>query len=351
MSKGALRRVVMRTAFASAVITAASGTASAQSQSVAQFYKSTQVQILVGHDAGGGYDVYTRTLARHLADHIPGKPTIVVKNVLGAGGLKNIDGLYHTAPRDGSVFGLSDRGFVIEPLLGNKAAQFDPTKMGAIGSIGRQTPTCALWHGAKAKSLKDAFTTETLIGGTGPSATTIYPAILNAVLKTRFKIISGYKGSGEIMLAMEKGEVEGVCLSWDTLKTLKPDWLANGTLKVIVQMALEPNPEIKDVPTAVAFAPSEEDRQMLAFYFGPNDMGRPYIAPPDVPADRLTALRRAFDATMKDPAFLADAKKTKMDVDPMTGEDMQKLIKDIYTTKPALVARVKAALDQFRTKQ
>jgi len=262
-----------------------------------------------------------------------------------------IDFLANGAPRDGSVFGISDRGYIIEPMLGNKAAQFDPTKLSALGSIGRQTPTCALWHNAKAKSLKDTFTTPALIGGTGPSATTIYPAILNAVLKTKFKIISGYKGSGEIMLAMEKGEVEGVCLSWDTLKTLKPDWLANGTLKVIVQMALAPNPEIKDVPTATTFAPSEADRQMLAFYFGPNDMGRPYIAPPEVPRERLTALRRAFDATMKDPAFLADAKTAKMDVDPMTGEEMQQLIADIYATKPALVARVKAALDQFRTKQ
>jgi len=339
-----------RAAIAAAGLGAALAVTAASAQSVEPFYKSTQVQILVGHDAGGGYDVYTRTLARHLPNHIPGKPSIVVKNVLGAGGLKNIDTLYAVSPRDGSTFGISDRGFIIEPMLGNKAAQFDPTKMSAVGSIGRQTPTCALWHQAKAKSLKDAFATETLIGGTGPSATTIYPAILNSVLKTRFKIISGYKGSGEIMLAMEKGEVEGVCLSWDTLKTLKPDWLADGRLKVIVQMALEPNAEMKDVPTAVAFAPTDEDRKMLAFYFGPNDMGRPYIAPPEVPKDRLTALRRAFDATLKDPAFLAEAKAVKMEIDPMTGEDMEALIKSIYATPPALVERVKVALDQFRVK-
>ncbi|MGE5538316.1 MAG: Bug family tripartite tricarboxylate transporter substrate binding protein [Gemmatimonas sp.] len=322
--------------------------AAAHAQSVDAFYKSTQVQLLVGHDAGGGYDAYTRVLAKHMQKRIPGNPSIVVKNVLGAGGLKMIDFLYHVAPRDGSIFGISDRGYIIEPMLGNKAAQFDPTKMSALGSIGRQTPTCAVWHQAKAQTLKDALATEILIGGTGPSATTIYPAILNSVVHTNFKIIPGYKGSGEIMLAIEKGEVEGVCLSWDTLKTIKPDWLGDGRLKPIVQMAIERNPEIRDVPTASEFAPSDEDRQMLAFYFGPNDIGRPYMGPPDLPNDRLTAMRRAFDATMKDPDYLAEAKAMKMDVDPMTGEDMEALIRKIYATPPRLVDRVKLALEQFR---
>jgi tripartite-type tricarboxylate transporter receptor subunit TctC len=337
------RRVALITALAAAVLTPP-----AAAQSVEQFYKSAQVQLLVGHDAGGGYDAYTRLLARHMQKRIPGNPSIVVKNVLGAGGLKMIDFLANGAPRDGSVFGISDRGYIIEPMLGNKAAQFDPTKLSALGSIGRQTPTCAVWHEAKVKSLKDALTTETLIGGTGPSATTIYPAILNSVVKTKFKIIPGYKGSGEIMLAIEKGEVEGVCLSWDTLKTIKPDWLADGKLKVIVQMAMERVPEMRDVPTAIEVAPTDEDRQMLAFYFGPNDIGRPYMGPPDVPKDRLTAMRRAFDATLKDPEYLAEAKTMKMDVDPMTGEDMEALIRKIYATPPALVDRVKAALEQFR---
>ncbi len=320
----------------------------ASAQSVEQFYRSNQLVFLVGHDAGGGYDVYTRTLARHIVNHIPGHPNVVVKDMPGAGGLKMINYMYTSAPRDGSTFGISDRGWVLEPLLGNRVVQFDAVKMSALGSIGKQTPTCSLWHGARAKSLKDTFTQETVIGGTGPSATTIYPAILNSVIKTRFKIVPGYSGSGQIMLAMERGEAEGVCLSWDTLTTLKPDWTADGRLKAIVQMSFERTPALKDVPTAIEYAPTEADRNMLKVYFGPNEMGRPYVGPPDVPKDRLEAMRRAFDATMKDPAYLAEARKQKMDVDPMTGEEMQKLIGTFYESPPELIARLMAALEQFR---
>lgn len=335
------------TAMGLAAIAAAFG-GSAFAQSVEQFYKQNQLILLVGHDAGGGYDVYTRTIARHIVNHIPGHPTVVVKNMLGAGGLKMINYMYTSAPRDGSTFGISDRGWVLEPLLGNKAAQFDATKLNALGSVGKQTPTCSLWHKARAKSLKDTFTQETIIGGTGPSATTIYPAILNSVIKTKFKIVPGYSGSGQIMLAMERGEAEGVCLSWDTLTTLKPDWTADGRLKAIVQMSFERTPALKDVPTAIEYAPTEADRNMLKVYFGPNEMGRPYVGPPEVPKDRLEAMRRAFDATMKDPAYLAEAKKQKMEVDPMTGEEMQKLIGSFYESPPDLIARLKVALAQFR---
>jgi len=320
----------------------------AAAQTVEQFYKSNQLVLLVGHDAGGGYDVYTRTLARHMVKHIPGHPHIVVKNMLGAGGLKMINYLYATAPRDGSTFGISDRGYVLEPILGNSGAQFDASKMSSVGSVGRQTPICALYHKARAKSLQDTFKQETIIGGTGPSATTIYPAILNSVLKTKFKIVAGYRGSGEIMLAMERGEAEGVCLSFDTLTTLRGDWLADGRLRPIVQMASERKPAMKDVPTASEFAADATDRQMLELYFGPNEMGRPYIGPPDVPADRLNAIRRAFDATMQDPAYLEEAKAQKMYVEPMTGEEMQGLITSFYSSPPALIDRLKNALGQYR---
>src|SRR5262245_60496791 len=325
-----------------------SAAAPAHAQSVEQFYRSNQLVFLVGHDAGGGYDIYTRTLARHIVKHIPGQPTAVVKTMPGAGGLKMINHLYAGAPQDGSTFGISDRGFVLEPVLGNKAAQFDATKMSAVGSIGKQTPACSLWHGAKAKSLTDTFKRETVIGGTGTSATTVYPSNLNHVLKTKFRIIAGYRGSGEIMLAMERGEAEGVCLSWDTLKTLKPDWLADGRLKPIVQMGLQRIAELKDVPVAIEHAATEGDRQMLTLYFGPNEMGRPYMGPPNVPKDRLAAIRRAFDATMKDPAYLAEARSQKMDVDPMSGEEMETLIRSCYASTPELVARLKAAIEPYR---
>lgn len=345
----AVQRPLHATALALLCIaTCAAAVPQAHAQSVEQFYRSNQLVFLVGHDAGGGYDIYTRTLARHIVKYIPGQPTAVVKTMPGAGGVKMINHLYAGAPQDGSTFGISDRGYVLEPVLGNKAAQFEPTRMSPVGSIGRQTPACSLWHGARAKSLKDTFTQETIIGATGPSATAIYPAILNSVLKTKFKIVSGYRGSGEIMLAMERGEAEGVCLSWDTLKTLKPDWLADGRLKAIVQMAIERIAELKDVPTASEQAATDSDKKMLALYFGPNEMGRPYMGPPHVPKDRLDAIRRAFDKTMKDEAYLAEAKSQKMDVDPMTGEEMEKLIASFYASPPDLVQRLKVALEPYR---
>src|SRR5262245_45362373 len=322
--------------------------APAQAQSVEQFYRSNGLVFLVGHDAGGGYDIYTRTLVRHIVRYIPGQPAAVVKTMPGAGGLKMINHLYSGAPQDGSTFGISDRGYVLEPVLANKAAQFDASRMSAVGSIGRQTPACSLWHRAHAKMLQDTFTQETVIGATGPSATAIYPALLNSVLKTKFKIVSGYRGSGEIMLALERGEAEGVCLSWDTLKTLKPDWLADGRLKAIVQMSLARIAELKDVPTASEHATTEPDRKMFALYFGPNEMGRPYMGPPNVPKDRLAALRRAFDATMKDLDYLAEAKSQKRDVEPMTGEEMETLIKSFYASSPELVQRLKVALEPYR---
>jgi tripartite-type tricarboxylate transporter receptor subunit TctC len=323
---------------------------SAGAQSVEQFYKANQLVFLVGHDAGGGYDLYTRTLLRHLVKHIPGQPSAVVKTMPGAGGLRMINHLFSGAPRDGSTFGISDRGFILEPLLGNQAAKFDGARMSVLGSIGKQTPACSLWHGARAKTFNDTLKQETVIGGTGPSATTVYPSILNGVLKTNFKIIAGYRGSGEIMLAMERGEAEGVCLSWDTLKTLKPEWLADGRLKPIVQMGLTRIAELKQLPTAMELATSEADRKLLALYFGPNEMGRPYVGPPDVPQDRVRALRRAFDATMKDPAYLAEAKSQMMDIDPMTGEEMEQLIKTFYASSPELLQRLKLVIDQYRSR-
>ena len=333
------------------VLAAAGATGTpAPAQSVEQFYKSNQMTFLVGHGAGSGYDQYTRTLVRHMMKYVPGQPAAVVKTVPGASGMRMTNVLYASGPRDGSTFGIADRGLVLQPLLGNQAAQYHPAKMSALGSIGRQTPVCSLWHSAKSKTIQDALAQETILGAMGPSATTTYPSLLNYVLKTRFKIVAGYKASTDILHAMEQGEVEGVCLSWDTVKILRPDWLADGRLKVIVQMASERKPEMKSIPNATEFTANESGRKMLDLYFGPNEMGRPYFGPPGIPQDRLQAVRRAFDATMKDPAFLAEAKKLNMDVDPMTGEEMEKLIAEFYATPQDVVARLKVAIDSFRAR-
>ncbi len=325
--------------------------AAAKAQSAGDYFKGKTIEIRVGHGAGGGYDVYTRVMARHMAALVPGKPTMVVKNMPGAGGLKLAGYLYQGAPRDGSMFGLFDRGGVIEPLLGNKGAQFDARKFNPVGSMGKQVATCAAWHKAKTTTIEGAMKTSIIVGGTGPSATTTYPAILNDVVGTKFKIISGYKGSQEILAAMEKGEVEGVCLSWPTLKAAKPDWVRDKWLVPLVQISFARHPELKGVPILSDVVKDEDAKKMLTFFFAPNEMGRPYFAPPEVPTDRVTALRRSFDATMKNKAFLADADKAKMELDPITGEEMAKLVDELYATPKTLTDRVAKALAPFRGKK
>jgi tripartite-type tricarboxylate transporter receptor subunit TctC len=321
----------------------------AAAQDAESFFRGKQLEILVGNAAGGGYDLYSRVLARHLGRHVPGNPGVVVKNVPGAGGLKLANDLYATTPKDGTSFGIFDRGVVIEPLLDNSGARFDATKFSSIGSIGKQVATCAAWYQAPVKTIQQALEQELVIGGTGPSATTTYPTLLNAVIKTKFKIVSGYEGSGDIMLALERGEVQGVCLSWPTLKSIKGDWVRDKKLVPLVQISLVSDPELAGVPLVQDIAKSDAARDMLQFFFAPNEFGRPYFAPPGVPADRLAALRRGFDATMKDPAFLADAEKSRMDVDPMTGEAMQALLQRIYAAPAAVIKGVADAMAVFRT--
>lgn len=346
-----MRRTIIVTSTLTLVIAAAAVSGEAKAQSAADFYKGRNVEIGVGHGAGGGYDVYTRVLARHMTRHIPGAPSIVVKNMPGAGGLKLANHLAQGAPRDGSMFGLFDRGGVIEPLLGNKGARFDARELTPVGSMGKQVATCAAWHKAKVLTIDAAMKDELLVGGTGPSATTTYPAILNAVIGTKFKIISGYKGSQEILGAMEKGEVAGVCLSWPTLKAAKPDWVRDKKLVPLVQIAFGAHPELSGVPLVGDVVKGDDARKMLRFFFAPNEFGRPYFGPPAIPGDRTTALRRAFDGTMKDKGFLADAAKAKMELDPMTGEDMAALVKELYGTPKTLTDRVAQALAPFRGKK
>ena len=320
----------------------------APAQDVESFFRGRQLEILVGNAAGGGYDLYSRVLARHIGRHVPGNPGVVVKNVPGAGGLKLANDLYATTPKDGTSFGIFDRGVVIEPLLDNSGARFDATKFSAIGSIGKQVATCAAWYQAPVKTIQQALEQELVIGGTGPSATTTYPTLLNAVIKTKFKIVSGYEGSGDIMLALERGEVQGVCLSWPTLKSIKGDWVRDRKLVPLVQISFVSDPELAGVPLVQEIAQSDAARDMLQFFFAPNEFGRPYFAPPGVPADRLAALRRGFDATMADPDFLADAGKSQMDVDAMTGEAMQALLQRIYAAPPAVIKGVADAMAVFR---
>ncbi len=313
---------------------------------VADFYKGKTVEMLVGYSAGGGYDVYARAVARHLGRHIPGKPTIVVKNSPGAGSLKLTNWLYIAAPKDGSAIGAVARGAPFDPLLGNKAAKFDGRKFNYIGSANDEVSVCVSWKGTGIKTIDDLKRTELVIGGTGRTADTDqFPKILNAVLGTRMKIVTGYPGGNDINVAMERGEVKGRCgWSWSSVVATRAHWLKDGTINVLVQLALSKHPDLPNVPLVMDLAKDETQKKMLRLVFARQTMGRPFIAPPGVPQDRLAALQQAFMATMKDKEFLADAQKGKLEIVPVAGPALQKLVDDTYDVDPKVAAQVAEAI-------
>jgi tripartite-type tricarboxylate transporter receptor subunit TctC len=315
---------------------------SAQAQDVADFYKAKNVELYIGYSVGGGYDLWARVLARHMGDHIPGNPTIVVKNMEGAGSLRLANWLYRIAPKDGSVFGIIGRGTGFDPLLGNKAAQFDGTKFTWIGSGNHEVSVCVSFEGhGGITTFDDLLTKEMTVGGTGASADTDqFPKVVNGVLGTKMKIVSGYPGGNDIVLAMERGELQGRCgWSWSSVKATHGSWIAEKKLNILVQLSLHKHPELPDVPLIVDLAKSDEDRQILRLIFARQVMGRPFLAPPGIPAERADALRMAFTATMTDPAFMADAEKSQLEVNPVAGDDLQKLVAEIYRTPPEVAKK------------
>ncbi len=311
--------------------------APAQAQSPADFYKGRNVELDVGYSVGGGYDMYARVLARHIGRHIPGNPTIVVKNMEGAGSLRLANWLYRVAPKDGSVFAIIGRGTGFDPLLGQQAAQFDGTKFNWIGSGNHEVSVCVSYAGSTdVTTFSDLRTRDITVGGTAPSADTDqFPKVLNAVLGTRMKIVTGYPGGNDIVLAMERGEVQGRCgWSWSSVKSTHGAFIAEKKLNILVQLSLQKHPELPDVPLVIDLAKTDEQRQILKLIFARQVMGRPFLAPPGVPADRIEALRNAFMETMTDPAFVSDAGMAQIEVNPVAGHALQKLVAEIYATPP-----------------
>jgi tripartite-type tricarboxylate transporter receptor subunit TctC len=307
------------------------------------FYEGKTLNLYIGYGPGA-FDNYGRLLARHLPAHVPGKPGIIVRAMPGAATLTLTNYLYTIAPKDGTAFGSIHERVGIEPLYGNPSARFDPLKFNWIGSIHSQTMVCIAWHEAKAKTLQDTMTTELVMGASGVSGTSfVGPRVLNAVLGTKLKIIAGYSTTDgmDVFLAMERGEVEGRCMGWAGLKTAVPQWLEQKKINVLVQMATTKNPELPDVPLIMDLAKSEDDRKALNLLFGTQIMGRPYVAPPDIPADRVAILRKAFLDTLKDPALLAEATARGYDIDPASGEEIEKRLAQVYATSPDIVQRVK----------
>jgi len=305
------------------------------------FYRGKQIRMVIGSGAGGGYDVYARFLARHLPRQIPGNPTIVTQNMPAASGLAATNWAYsEAAPRDGSVILATYNALLDDPLYGSAVARFDPLRFEAIGSIAKQQTVCATWHASPIKTIADAKQQEVTVSATGSSGDrATMPRILNALLGTKFKVINGY-GTTESMLAVERGEVDGMCgVSWSTLKVSNPDWVQNNRLNVMIQAGTRPQAGLADVPLVIDLAANPDDRALIELLFFAQEMGRPFVMPPDTPKRLVNTIRRAFDAVMKDPAFLAEAQKSLFDVNPLTGEEMEQILRRAYATPKALVQR------------
>lgn len=320
-------------------------TAEAQ-EDVAAFFKDRTVRIIVGSAAGGGYDVNARALARHWPSHIPGKPTIIVQNQPGAGSLPMTNQLYANGPKDGSVIGAPLNGVPTAPLLTPEQAKFDPRQLIWIGSTNRDTQLAYVWHTAPVQSLADLLAKDVVVGATTPGSTQVdYPVVAREILGVRFKVVSGYKGIADIHLAMEAGEVQGIGANgWLGLKVVNGPWIAEKKVRPIVQYGLDRHPDLTDVPTVFDIAKTEADRQALRLMAARLEYGRPFFLPPNVPPARAEALRRAFDATMKDPAFLAEAARSNLDVSPMSGVEVTRLVHEVLDTPTAVVDRLRAAL-------
>jgi tripartite-type tricarboxylate transporter receptor subunit TctC len=314
----------------------------AHAQGPADFYKGRNLDLMIGYSVGGGYDVYARMIARHLGRHLPAEPTVVPKNMEGAGSLRLANWLYNVAAKDGGVLATIGRGTGFDPLLGHKAAQFDGTKFNWIGSANDEVSVCVAWTArAKVKKFDDLVKTELTVGGTGSAADTDqFPRILNGVLGTKMKIITGYPGGNDVNLAMERGEVDGRCgWSWSSVKSTRASWLADKKITILMQLSLSKHPDLPDVPLVTDLATTEEQRQILRLIFARQVMGRPYLAPPGVPADRVAALRSAFMGTMADREFLAEAEKAQLEITPVSGEAVQKLVGEVYQTPPEIAKK------------
>jgi tripartite-type tricarboxylate transporter receptor subunit TctC len=314
------------------------------SADVADFYRGKTLRIFVGYGPGTGYDVYARLLGRHIGKHLPGQPAIVIQNMPGAASLTMTNYLYNVAPRDGTAIGLPARGLFIEPLFGNDNAKFEARKYTWIGSMSRDTALCFSWHTSGIKTIQDAMKREVLVGSSGVNGSSHQmPMLVNAFLGTKFKPLLGYVDSAGVGLAMEREELEGYCsFTWGSIKSARPKWIEEKLINILLQLTVRKNRELPHIPMASDLTKDEAARQAFGFVFADQEMGRPVTGPPDVPADRVAALRQAFDASMKDPELLADAARMAIDIDPIDGTAVEDVLARIYATPKEVIERVKA---------
>jgi tripartite-type tricarboxylate transporter receptor subunit TctC len=311
---------------------------------VEDFYKGRNISLIVGYSAGGGYDAYARLLARYIGKHIPGDPAIIPEQMTGAGSLRAANYLFSVAPKDGSVFGTFSRSMGISPLIDK--ANFDSRKFAWLGSVTGDNTLCVTWKTSPVKTWSDFVSKPSTFGGEGAGADPdIWLLLYKNVFGAKAKLVSGYPGTNDIVMAMERGEVDGVCgISWSTVKSTHPDWLANHLVNFIVQAALTKEPEIASAPLATDLVSNPEQLQITKVLLASQAMARPFAAPPGLPDDRRAALINAFDATMQDPSFLAEAKRLDFDVQPVSGATIDRLLAELYATPKDVLAKATKAI-------
>ena len=318
----------------------------AAAQDLSASFKDKQIRLIVGSAPGGGYDAYGRLVAAHMRRHIPGNPTIIVQNMPGAGSLVLANYLYNVAPKDGTAFGAVNALLATDPLMYPERVKFDPRQFRWLGSALKENHVGLSWHTSPVQSFDDLFSKELIVAGTG-GATNLYPVLTNGILGTKIKMIPGYQGTKQGMLAMERGEVGGnIGITWASLKATAAPWLRDGKIRMIVQYGLEKHPELPGVAWIYDYAKTADDRAAIDLSFGNQEFGRPFLAPPGVPDATVALLRAAFEQTMNDAEFKADAEKRQVDLDFTSGADIQALVEKFYKTPPDVVARVKAMIEK-----
>ncbi len=317
----------------------------AQGSAVADFYRGKTVNLIIGTVVGGEYDLHSRLIGRYIGRHIPGSPTIVPQNMLGGGGIVMANYFYAVAPRDGTSLGVINNGYPGAQVMGEAAIHVDNSKLFWIGALSPTSETVAVWHTTGVRTIEEAMKTEVVIGSSGKgSITYTFPKLLNELVGTKFKLVTDYRGGNDINVAMERGEVGGRENTWSSWKSTKRHWLDKGEIRILVQGG-ETAKDLPGVPNIEDLAKNDEDRAVMRLIFAGSRLGRPVVTTPGVPPDRVKALRDAFDATMKDPEFLAAAAQAKVEVDPVPGLTLQKWVDDILKSPPKIAQRAKELLE------
>jgi tripartite-type tricarboxylate transporter receptor subunit TctC len=316
----------------------------AAAQAPEEFYKGKSIDFVIGYPPGGSNDTFGRLVARHIGKYIPGHPNVIPKNTPGAGSFLAVNQIFNVAPKDGTVIGIGAPTIPLDERLGTQGVRFKTAELSWIGRVDSLINMVFTWKTSPVKTFADALKTEATLSGTGVGSTvSIYPTVMNNVFGTKFKLVMGYKGSNEAMLAVERGEVEGHSTSWTALKVAHPDWIRDKNVTVFVQFALNRHPELPDVPTAVDLARNDEERAILRAIMNATEVGTAFFTTPGAPPDRVSALRRAFDAAMKDSDLLSEAEKMRVGVSPLPGEELQKLVAEVSNLSPELLEKVRAA--------